>query len=31
MAKHPAKKSATKKKPPIVEVVTDTGDHVDPP
>src|SRR6201990_3376973 len=32
MAKHPAKKSATKKKkPPIVDVVTDTGDHVDPP
>jgi vitamin B12/bleomycin/antimicrobial peptide transport system ATP-binding/permease protein len=31
MAKHPAKKSAAKKKPPIVDVVTDTGDHVDPP
>jgi putative ATP-binding cassette transporter len=34
MAKHPAKKSAAKnakKKPPIVEVVTDAGDHVDPP
>jgi putative ATP-binding cassette transporter len=35
MAKHPAKKSATKnatrKKPPIVEVVAEQGDHVDPP
>ena len=34
MAKHPAKKSAAKnarKKPPIVEVATDAGDHVDPP
>jgi putative ATP-binding cassette transporter len=31
MAKHPAKKSASKRKPPIVEVVTDAGDHVDPP
>jgi putative ATP-binding cassette transporter len=34
MAKHPAKKSAAKnakKKPPIVEVVTDAGDHVEPP
>ena len=31
MAKHPAKKSSQKKKPPIVEVVTDAGDHVDPP
>ena len=34
MAKHPAKKSAAKnakKKPPIVEAVTDPGDHVDPP
>jgi putative ATP-binding cassette transporter len=34
MAKHPAKKSAAKnakKKSPIVDVVTDAGDHVDPP
>jgi putative ATP-binding cassette transporter len=31
MAKHPAKKSAAKKKPPIVEVVSEQGDHVDPP
>src|SRR3954470_3093773 len=31
MAKHPAKKPAAKQKPPIVEVVTDAGDHVDPP
>jgi vitamin B12/bleomycin/antimicrobial peptide transport system ATP-binding/permease protein len=31
MAKHPAKKSATRKKPPIVEVVSGQGDHVDPP
>ncbi len=34
MAKHPAKKSAAKnarKKPPIVEVVAEDGDHVDPP
>jgi putative ATP-binding cassette transporter len=31
MAKHPAKKSSPKKKPPIVDVVTDAGDHVDPP
>jgi putative ATP-binding cassette transporter len=31
MAKHPAKKSATRKKPPIVEVVSEEGDHVDPP
>src|SRR6195952_2373802 len=34
MAKHPAKKSTAKnakKKPPIVDVVTDAGDHVDPP
>src|SRR5258705_2139115 len=34
MAKHPAKKSAAKnakKKPPIVEVVSEEGDHVDPP
>ena len=33
MAKHPAKKSAAKKtkKQPIVEVVSEEGDHVDPP
>ncbi|MHB8267274.1 ABC transporter ATP-binding protein/permease [Bradyrhizobium sp.] len=32
MARHPAKKSATrKKKSPIVEVVAEDGDHVDPP
>jgi putative ATP-binding cassette transporter len=31
MAKHPARKSSPKKKPPIVDVVTDAGDHVDPP
>jgi putative ATP-binding cassette transporter len=31
MAKHPAKKSSAKKKSPIVEVVTDTGSHVEPP
>jgi putative ATP-binding cassette transporter len=31
MAKHPAKKSAAKKKPPIVEVVSEKGEHVDPP
>jgi putative ATP-binding cassette transporter len=31
MAKHPAKKSSPKKKPPIVEVVSEQGDHVDPP
>jgi len=31
MAKHPGRKSATKKKPPIVEVVSEEGDHVDPP
>src|ERR1700712_3075830 len=34
MAKHPAKKSTAKnakKKKPIVDVVTDAGDHVDPP
>jgi putative ATP-binding cassette transporter len=31
MARHPAKKSAAKKKPPIVEVVSEQGDHVDPP
>jgi putative ATP-binding cassette transporter len=32
MAKHPARKSAAKKKqPPIVEVVSEQGDHVDPP
>jgi putative ATP-binding cassette transporter len=31
MAKHPAKKSAAKKKLPIVEVVSEQGDHVDPP
>jgi putative ATP-binding cassette transporter len=34
MAKHPAKKSAAKnakKKQPIVEVVSERGDHVDPP
>src|ERR1700719_913627 len=30
MAKHPGKKSAAKKA-PIVEVVTDTGGHVEPP
>jgi vitamin B12/bleomycin/antimicrobial peptide transport system ATP-binding/permease protein len=30
MAKHPAKKSA-KKKPPIVEVAAEDGDHVEPP
>jgi putative ATP-binding cassette transporter len=31
MAKHPAKKSATNKKPPIVEVVAEDGDQVEPP
>jgi vitamin B12/bleomycin/antimicrobial peptide transport system ATP-binding/permease protein len=34
MAKHPGKKSAAKnakKKPPIVEVVSEAGDHVEPP
>jgi putative ATP-binding cassette transporter len=34
MAKHPAKKAAAKnakKKPPIVDVVAEDGDHVDPP
>jgi putative ATP-binding cassette transporter len=31
MAKHPAKKSAAKKKTPIVEVVSEAGDRVDPP
>jgi putative ATP-binding cassette transporter len=31
MAKHPGKKTAAKKKPPIVEVVSEQGDHVDPP
>jgi putative ATP-binding cassette transporter len=31
MAKHPARKSATKKKPPIIEVLTDAGDNVEPP
>ena len=31
MAKHPAKKSAAKKKQPIVEVASEEGDHVDPP
>ena len=31
MAKHPGKKSTAKKKPPIVEVVSEQGDHVDPP
>jgi putative ATP-binding cassette transporter len=31
MAKHPAKKSTAKKKPPIVEVVSEQGDHIDPP
>jgi putative ATP-binding cassette transporter len=34
MAKHPAKKSAAKnakKKPPTVEVVSEEGEHVDPP
>jgi putative ATP-binding cassette transporter len=31
MARHPAKKSSPKKKPPIVEVVSEQGDHVDPP
>jgi putative ATP-binding cassette transporter len=31
MAKHPARKSTAKKKPPIVEVVSEEGDHVDPP
>jgi putative ATP-binding cassette transporter len=31
MAKHPAKKSAPRKRPPIVEVVSVQGDHVDPP
>jgi putative ATP-binding cassette transporter len=31
MAKHPAKKSSPKKKPPIVEVVSEQGDHIEPP
>src|SRR6201747_2712907 len=31
MAKHPAKKSSPKKKPPIVEVVSEQGDHAHPP
>jgi vitamin B12/bleomycin/antimicrobial peptide transport system ATP-binding/permease protein len=31
MAKHPANKSSPKKKPPIVEVVSEQGDHIDPP
>src|ERR1700710_2781526 len=31
MAKHPARKSSPKQKPPIVEVVSEQGDHVDPP
>jgi putative ATP-binding cassette transporter len=31
MAKHPGKKSSAKKKPPIVEVVAEGGDHVDSP
>src|SRR3954464_10829265 len=31
MAKHPASKSAAKKKPPIVEVVAEDGDQVEPP
>jgi putative ATP-binding cassette transporter len=31
MAKHPAKKPSPKKKPPIVEAVSEEGDHVDPP
>src|SRR4051794_9362648 len=31
MAKHPAKKTAAKQKPPIVQVVSEQGDHVDPP
>src|SRR4030088_2383901 len=31
MAKHPGKKSAAKKKPPIAEVVSEEGDHVEPP
>jgi putative ATP-binding cassette transporter len=31
MAKHPAKKSSRKKKPRIVEIVSEEGDHVDPP
>src|SRR4051812_2534431 len=31
MAKHPAKKTAAKQKLPIVEVVAEDGDHVDPP
>ncbi|WP_375414854.1 ABC transporter ATP-binding protein/permease [uncultured Bradyrhizobium sp.] len=31
MAKRPAKPSASSKKPPIVEVVAETGDHVEPP
>src|SRR6266850_913602 len=31
MAKHPGKKSSPKKKPPIVEVASEDGDHADPP
>jgi putative ATP-binding cassette transporter len=31
MAKHPGKKSAAKKKPPIIEIVAETGDNVEPP
>src|SRR3954451_14987105 len=31
MAEHPAKKSSHNKKQPIVEVVSEQGDHVDPP
>src|SRR5436305_7291921 len=31
MAKHPAKKPAAKQKPPIIEVVTDARDDVEPP
>src|SRR3954451_24723652 len=31
MAEHPAKKTLPKKKQPIVEVVSEQGDHVDPP
>jgi putative ATP-binding cassette transporter len=31
MARHPAKKSATKKRSPIVEVVAEDGDHVEAP
>ncbi len=31
MARHPAKKPAPRKKPPIVEVVSEEGEHIDPP